>query len=215
MRFDPEGVVFRSLHSFSINIRCLKASKKYSSPRFVFLPIEKYFFSFQCFLFNFEINMKTICFILFFTISNFAFSQTTERVVINCDGQTQTNNGVTIKSSIGEAIVGKKGNTKLMLSQGFYTGSFQVMNTAVANNFLAPKNPIVFYPNPTTNQVAFNDEQLNASLVIIENIFGQVVAEQKLSNNIISLENFSQGIYLIKLYDKNNQLLTISKIVKQ
>jgi hypothetical protein len=150
-----------------------------------------------------------LCFII-----SLGQAQTLKKQIINCDGNATNANSITLRSSVGEPVVGKVGNKTMMLSQGFYTGSFQVINTAV--NELANNNSsFSFYPNPTFDVVNFNNENLQATFIEVNNLLGQQIISQSISINQINLATLKAGIYFIKLFNNQHQLLTVSKIIKQ
>ncbi|MEN8125817.1 MAG: N-acetylmuramoyl-L-alanine amidase [Bacteroidota bacterium] len=75
------------------------------------------------------------------------------------------------------------------------------------------KQNIRLYPNPTSGIVNIsNPNFININKVEIFNIYGQKLSVKK-QNNSISLKNFSNGIYFIKIEDENGKQGTF-KILK-
>ena len=73
------------------------------------------------------------------------------------------------------------------------------------------------YPNPTQNSIVVdiqNNETKNATIEVIS-LLGKTLINQKISSRktTISLENFSQGIYLVKFY--NDLGSKVLKVVKE
>ena len=66
------------------------------------------------------------------------------------------------------------------------------------------------YPNPTTNilHIELNDNII--PIVKIYNIYGNLLDEH--TNNIISVENYSNGTYLIEIVNNNES--TFKKFIK-
>ncbi len=81
-------------------------------------------------------------------------------------------------------------------------------NGSVSNNFCAPTgynevtlvSNINFFPNPSSNLISFTKEVEN---VIIYNQLGEIVLNEKLINNTISIAKLSKGIYIIEMISGN------------
>ncbi|MBI5220153.1 MAG: T9SS type A sorting domain-containing protein [Bacteroidia bacterium] len=74
-------------------------------------------------------------------------------------------------------------------------------------------NNISFFPNPT-NGIVMISLINNAAYVKIFNVTGDIVYNNKISRTI-DISNYSNGIYLLQVYDEKNILLKQSLIVKQ
>jgi hypothetical protein len=69
------------------------------------------------------------------------------------------------------------------------------------------------FPNPTVDKININTQKEIKSIEIFH-INGQKVYESNIFKDEIDLKDFSNGIYLLKIYDKNDNYFT-SKIVKK
>jgi hypothetical protein len=78
-------------------------------------------------------------------------------------------------------------------------------------------NAMSFYPNPATDQITINYELVNSSDVKVEifNLLGAKVFERDfgrqlsgINNSLINLENFKNGMYLMRLTANNYPLTT-------
>lgn len=79
---------------------------------------------------------------------------------------------------------------------------------AVNDNFV---KSITTYPNPTTGIVNLKTEITDLNLIDVFNVLGKKVFSTKQSR--IDLTNFSNGIYLLKIYN-NEGRVAIKKIIK-
>ena len=71
---------------------------------------------------------------------------------------------------------------------------------------------IKLYPNPTTSILNVSSVTENATFKVY-NLLGQTVMNGKLSNNSIDVSNFSAGVYILELTDKNTA--TTNRFIKQ
>ncbi|MFK7807445.1 MAG: S8 family serine peptidase [Saprospiraceae bacterium] len=69
------------------------------------------------------------------------------------------------------------------------------------------------YPNPTSGILNLDWE--GAKTVIINNLIGETCATIKTSDNMVSLKSLNSGIYLVAVYGRDGELLTIEKIVRK
>lgn len=84
-------------------------------------------------------------------------------------------------------------------------------NGLVSSNFCDPSghdevtlaSSISFFPNPSSNLLSFTKEIEN---VIIYNQLGEIVLNENLTNNTISVAKLSKGIYIIELISSNIQV---------
>ena len=88
-------------------------------------------------------------------------------------------------------------------SQDFYLSNLSV-------NYIG-SNKVKFFPNPTNDIVYF--EGIEIEKINIYSINGQYL-ETCLKSNKIDLSKYTSGNYIIKIYDVNNQLISIEKISK-
>jgi hypothetical protein len=94
--------------------------------------------------------------------------------------------------------------------------------TGISNNDNVFENKIVMYPNPANNFVSIKYELIKSSKVEIEliNVIGEKVLtvsnestqEKNKYNHEIDLQNFSPGIYFVKL--RINNIETLLKLIK-
>ena len=84
-----------------------------------------------------------------------------------------------------------------------------------AINETAALHNINVFPNPTANEINLVLDKDAASKIQIFNIVGILVYQTSASGEIkIDVSNFSQGVYSVQIYNKNNNF-QISKFIKQ
>lgn len=74
---------------------------------------------------------------------------------------------------------------------------------------------IVVYPNPVKDYVTISSSDVEMDTIEIYNAIGQVIKSQKVvkGENIILLQQLSEGIYMLKILNKG-KILKINKIIK-
>lgn len=75
------------------------------------------------------------------------------------------------------------------------------------------RNTVAVYPNPATNVVRFDINEMVASAIIFD-INGKMMYNDAVENNTINISNFNSGIYFVRLLDANKQQMGTAKIVK-
>ncbi len=77
----------------------------------------------------------------------------------------------------------------------------------------AKQTDISIYPNPAANVLYFSSEDVKK--VQLFNISGQMIMDTQVKSQQINTGGLSKGVYLIKLMDTNNDLISIERIAKQ
>tara|TARA_Y100000385_G_C13060204_1_gene624002 strand:+ start:247 stop:1506 length:1260 start_codon:yes stop_codon:yes gene_type:complete len=127
-----------------------------------------------------------------------------------------------ISYTVGEAVIHDVINTSNndMLTQGFQQPSEIIVVTPGSGQADMPTHEPLFtvYPNPT-NAIATlipNNEIDYVVNVACFDANGSLLWEQKMENNrlLIDLQNNTSGIYHLKIFNDNNQLLDSKKLIK-
>ncbi len=112
---------------------------------------------------------------------------------------------------LGFAIEGIKDNTQRKELIDYLLQKYSSL-LAIDNSFI--KQNIRLYPNPTSGILnILNPSFININKVEVFNIYGQKLSAKNQNKNI-SLENFSNGIYFIRIEDENGKQGTF-KIIKK
>ncbi len=71
---------------------------------------------------------------------------------------------------------------------------------------------LTIFPNPTTGMITVNTSALLN--IIIQNIAGKLMMKKQATNSI-DITSLPNGLYIIKLLDKNNNVLKADKVIKR
>ena len=146
-------------------------------------------------------------------------AQSMERQVIASGGAVQSATGVELSSTVGEAATSSFSSGTVILNQGFQQGDS--LTTGLAENNIQVDYKI--YPNPTANQVNLNltsDKDLEG-IVTLTTIEGKQVFSKQINLTAgqafkanYSLQNLSQGIYLLSIRGSNGEAQVVERIQK-
>ncbi len=127
---------------------------------------------------------------------------------INCDDDNTPIDGATDQSYSPEI----NGNYAVIISDGpceIISDCYSIVSVGLSNNEF--ENILKIYPNPTTGILYIDyDKPLTVKII---SLLGEVVFEY--NQNEISLEDLSDGMYLIKAYDKDLTLIGTNRIIKK
>lgn len=123
----------------------------------------------------------------------------------------------------GDPIEGANGSTLNATEVGLYevtVTSFGCTSSASINVTIAnattelASNTLKIYPNPASTDLHIVTATPNCTL-IIENMQGQILHEQRMlsSNEIIDINAFSNGMYLVKILNENG-ITALEKLIK-
>lgn len=139
-------------------------------------------------------------------------AQTIERQIINSMGTMLSSSGLSMKTSIGEPVVGKIGNGHTMLSQGFYTGSYEIIFSS--SPMIQQNTNITLYPNPADNIIFLEGDLSKIFSVEIFNSLGMKIFSEQLNSSQIDLKNIAAGIYILQLRGANHEIISSTKFIK-
>ena len=136
------------------------------------------------------------------------YGQQIESAVINNFGTTLTVNQLTFDAAVGELA----------------TTTIQADGYAITQGFLQPvdlKTPcgdvvLKAFPNPVTVGMKIYAEgcDLEVVSVMAYDLFGKLVYEGRLTDNQVNLSSIGVGVYLIRAYNQDNQIVGAVKIIK-
>jgi len=141
-------------------------------------------------------------------------AQSMDKTVMASAGSSMSVAVFTIGYTIGEPIVGMASNES-SIHQGFWAGSLQV----VALTSEKKLDGIVVYPNPVMDELTIftNSNEINAiDLFGIDGrrVLKQTVETSKLEHNI-NLSSLSKGVYVLRLFIKDESESKLFKIIKK
>lgn len=140
-------------------------------------------------------------------------AQSMNKTVMASAGSTMAVSEVTISYTIGEPIVGFIANEN-SIDQGFWAGSLQVENITELKDL----DGIVVYPNPVVNEVTIftdNNEIYGITLFGVDGrrVLKQTVEATQLEHKI-DLSYLSKGVYVLRLFMKDDAEGKLFKIIK-
>jgi len=157
---------------------------------------------------------KTILptFIILLSFNNKCFSQSIERQVINCFGNAVTASGIYFEQNAGEVLTQTYQNGGLWLLQGFLQPQKESVSTQ-ENEEVKIKCPTP-YPVPFQNSLEFTNSELLFDHVIMHDLSGKTVWEQKVYSNRLNFPiDIAEGAYILELLQQNVPLCSY-KIVR-
>jgi len=154
--------------------------------------------------------MKNI--ILILLITTFSYSQTISKQVVSAAGKTQSNSNLEITWTLGEPIVGLMTNGGNQLGNGYHP-SLNLQALSMEENNLDLQ--IKVYPNPTTQLLYVSHPELNSFGVQIVDLNGKQIYSGTISKDQpLDVSNYSQGIYMVTIENKENTKKNTYKIIK-
>jgi len=155
--------------------------------------------------------MKNIMFLILITTQYVLGQQIEREVVSNGGGYFETE---TYKTSwtIGESIIETYETTTLILNQGFQQGSDDIETNI--SQLQINELKIKVYPNPThdllslelINQVSIHNPKIHLLDISGKLLLSQVFKTNKME---IQMNNFIQGMYILKIIDSKGKTKSI------
>ena len=119
------------------------------------------------------------------------FAQTEKSYVINAGGGSVQSGNMSVTYFIGD-FIGLGGSS---------------LDTKVGT--------IDFYPNPVRSTLYITSEISDMDTIQIFNLNGVLLSETKITNNEVNFSMYTAGVYLLKIYDKNESEVGSVKVIKQ
>ncbi len=93
------------------------------------------------------------------------------------------------------------------------TDCIYVVNLSVEENL---KNNVSIYPNPATNVINLKSDEMMSTIQIYD-LSGQLVENVTINAETftVNTQNLVDGIYLISIYNTQNELLSKQKLIVQ
>jgi len=131
--------------------------------------------------------------------------------VISSNGTLLEGNAYRINYSAGESIVGLMSNSNSQVSNGYHKGLDLSLLSSEDNNIL----DIGIFPNPISYNLNIkNDKNYDLNFELY-NLNGQLLISELIINNKINLSSITQGIYILKVINTENDLSESFKIIKK
>ena len=153
--------------------------------------------------------------ILFFVLSVpfFGGAQTISKQVIGTAGKTQTNSNLKVSWTTGEPVVGLMTAGGNQLGNGYYP-AMDIQALSIDDVTLNVE--IMLYPNPVSQSLYVSHPELNSFGIQIVDLNGKQVYSGTISKDQpLDVSNYSQGMYLITIENKEANKKNTYKIIKK
>jgi hypothetical protein len=152
--------------------------------------------------------------ILLLLATSIGYSQTISKQVIGTAGKTQTNSNLKISWTTGEPVVGLMTvNGRNQLANGYYP-ALNLQTLSIEDNSLEAQ--IKVFPNPTSQSLYVSHPELNSFGIQIVDLNGKQVYSGTISKEQpLDVSNYSQGMYLVTIENKETNKKNTYKIIKK
>lgn len=158
---------------------------------------------------------RTIMFMILTGLySSFIYGQSTSQEIVSSSGEHYTGTNVQLSWTIGEPMIDTYSTGPNQLTQGFH----QTNLSAVGIEDLDESIIVNVYPNPTTQQLTIETNQLKGQYSInIYDVTGKLIYSKPIdssANHIIDFSEHSNGSYHLHIINQDNNLIKTHQIIK-
>ena len=155
--------------------------------------------------------MKNIVMILLMT--TISYSQTISKQVIGTAGKTQSNSNLKVSWTTGEPVVGLMTAGGNQLGNGYYP-ALDLQALSVEDNVLDVKLRV--YPNPTSQSLYVTHPDMSSFGITIVDLNGKQLYSGTINKDQpLDVSNYTQGMYLVTLENKETNKKNTYKIIKK
>ena len=155
--------------------------------------------------------MKRLIIILL--VSTLGYSQSISKQVIGAAGKMLTNSNLKLSYTVGEPVVGLMTAGGNQLGNGYYPAlNMQVLS--IEDNTLDVQLRV--YPNPTSQSLYVSHPELNSFGISIADLNGKIIYHSIINKEEpLDVSNYTQGMYLVTIENKESNKKTTYKIIKK
>ena len=140
-------------------------------------------------------------------------AQTISKQVIGAAGKTQTNSNLIVSWTAGEPVVGLMTAGSDQLSNGYYS-AMDLQSLSIEDNSLDLQ--IKAYPNPTSQLLYVSHPELNSFSIQISDLNGKQIYSGTINKETpLDVSNYTQGMYLLSIENKEENKKNTYKIIKK
>lgn len=152
--------------------------------------------------------------ILLFLVSTISYSQTISKKVIGTAGKSQSNSNLKISWTLGEPVVGlMTASGRNQIANGFYP-ALNLRVLSLEDNFMEMQ--IKVFPNPTCQFLYVSHPVLNSFGIQIIDLNGKQVYYGTINKEEpLDVSNYSQGMYLVTIENKETNKKNTYNIIKK
>ena len=150
--------------------------------------------------------------IILFLVSSIGYSQSISKQVIGSAGKTQTNYNLKVSWTTGEPVVGLMTARGHQLGNGYYP-AMNVKTLKIEDNALDLQ--VKIYPNPTSQMLYVLHPELNTFAIQITDLNGKQIYSGTIGKDQpLDVSNYTQGMYLVTIENKEANKKNTYKIIK-
>lgn len=155
--------------------------------------------------------MKNI--ILILLVSTMGYSQTISKQVIGTTGNTLTNSNLKVSFTVGEPVVGLMTAGGNQLGNGYYP-ALDLQALSVEDNTMDVELKV--YPNPTSQSLYVLHPDISSFGISIVDLNGKQLYVGTINKDEpLDVSNYTQGMYLVTIENKETNKKNTYKIIKK
>jgi hypothetical protein len=141
-----------------------------------------------------------------------AVAQSISKQVIGTAGKTQSNANLKVSYTVGEPVVGIMTAGGKQLGNGYYP-ALNTQALSVEDNALDVQLRV--YPNPATQSLYVSHPEINSFGITIVDLNGKLIYQGIINKEEpLDVSNYTQGMYLVTLENKEANKKNTYKIIK-
>ena len=157
--------------------------------------------------------MKKIIGLLILLLYSTGHAQTISKSVIGSAGKNTSNSTVKLSWTTGEPIIGIMTAGGNQLGNGYYP-ALNLQALSVEDNVLDVQLRV--YPNPTSQSLYVSHPELSSFGITIFDLNGKQLYSGTINKEEpLDVSNYTQGMYLVTLENKETQKKNTYKIIKK
>ena len=150
---------------------------------------------------------------MIFLITSFSYSQNISKQVIGTAGKTQSNSNLKVSWTAGEPVVGLMTAGGNQLGNGYHP-ALNLQALSVEDNVLDLQLRV--YPNPTTQSLYVSHPDMNSFGITIADLNGKQLYSGTINKEEpLDVSNYTQGMYVVTVENKETQKKNTYKIIKK
>lgn len=153
------------------------------------------------------IRFSILLFVLLFVRTIEA--QNLSPTVVNSSGGVIQNSSHSLEWSLGELAVNTLTSPSNLLTQGF----LQPNVTVVGTEDLFDESRLAVFPNPVSDWLNLQTDIPDIKTVQVHDVLGRLVLQSEF-RSLLDVHQLESGIFMVSLFDKQNQFLHSFKINK-
>ena len=148
-----------------------------------------------------------------FLVTSISFSQRISKQIIGSAGTTQSNLNLKVSWTIGEPIVGLMTAGGNQLGNGYYP-TLNLQALSEEDNVLDVQLRV--FPNPTTQSIYVMHPDMNSFGITIVDLNGKQLYSGTINKDRpLDVSNFTKGMYLVTIENRETNKKTTYKIIKK